>query len=145
MSLHSTRNTFLSFCEQPTEFEIITHQDVFTPAGPRHHIDIGGARPFTRVYGPARVADLFADPCGFIANGPLLAEGDANFIYEDNSLTGVGPGANSWGWNIEGPLDDVVNGGSVHFNLHWRLVMKANGEFDFPVRVGPKLTPDPRD
>jgi hypothetical protein len=84
--------------------------------------------------------EFFADPCDFINNHPIIAEGQANFIYEDNELQGfLQGGTNSFGWMSEGNIEDVINGGTVHYSMHRRVLIKPDFEIVTTVSIGPTL------
>ena len=50
---------------------------------------------------------------GGICDELPIAQGMGNVTLNDNDSPIAGPGANSFGWRIQGTLDDLVNGGKV--------------------------------
>lgn len=105
-------------------------QVVTTPTGAQHYREIG--RLFTRVYA-GTWDDFIADPHTFICENEPWAEGILSFLYYDNDVTAIAPGANVWGHVLNGTLRDVagvcrsrmVKVDIVHL---WRLAPDA----DFP-------------
>lgn len=121
---------------------------VFTglPADPRDaSIDCGGSSDFDLT--PVQFAGLrqafnvlalgrdthihvydlttFTDTCVDLP----IAQGTGNLTYNDNDAEGTGLGANSFGFRIEGTLDDLVNGGKVRVNAAVQIVSRSNGSF----------------
>jgi hypothetical protein len=65
----------------------------------------GNGSIFARVYYPATAEDFFADPCDFIENGPMVADGIAHFTANDNDANVSHPNRqNTYGYTLNGTL-----------------------------------------
>jgi hypothetical protein len=78
--------------------------------------------------------------CRDLQNAPVLYQGTAALRRTDNNFTESGTEggrANSFGWGINGVLEDLVNGGQVHYTEEVRVVSNPQtGEFqDVVVRI----------
>ena len=62
-------------------------------------------------------------------NLPRLAEGRGQLIATDNDLPVSGTRANTFGFRMQGTLDDLVNGGKAHYNEVLQLLIGKNGSF----------------
>lgn len=86
-----------------------------------------------RVYrqeGMDLVAAFLANPCTFYDEGPLVAEGPVEMLYESADDSLVGPGVNSWGLNVKGTLEDVTGtcaSGRVEYRLLRRWIQYSPG------------------
>jgi hypothetical protein len=111
-----------------TEFESdaqIFSQEVHTPAGP-----IKGLSNFSgtfTVYDAVVFPDDFCD----LATAPLIGTGRGSIKSTDNSLTGEGPGLNSFGERWIAVLD-TPDGGKVQLHIVTRLLYDGVNE---PVTV----------
>jgi hypothetical protein len=111
-----------------TEFESdaqIFSQEVHTPAGP-----IKGLGRFSgtfTVYDAVVLPDDFCD----LATAPLIGTGRGSIQSTDNSLTGEGPGLNSFGERWIAVLD-TPDGGKVQLHIVTRLLYDGVNE---PVTV----------
>jgi hypothetical protein len=111
-----------------TEFESdaqIFSQEVHTPAGP-----IKGLSRFSgtfTVYDAVVLPDDFCD----LATAPLIGTGRGSIQSTDNSLTGEGPGLNSFGERWIAVLD-TPDGGKVQLHIVTRLLYDGVNE---PVTV----------
>ena len=63
---------------------------------------------YVRVFAPATPDDFFADPCGFLATESPVAEGLVKFHSVDNDLNVSGHRINTWGYNVNGPVYDLM-------------------------------------
>ena len=102
---------------------------------------------FARVYYPATAEDFWADPCDFIANGPMVADGIAHFTGNNNDANGSHPKRqNTYGYTLNGTLYDLAGfcaDGMVHLNIVRKYKIAKNCESDcFFVQVekGPRLS-----
>jgi len=103
---------------------------------------------FARVYYPATLDDFFADVCGFIENGPMVADGIAHFTGNDNDVYVTHPKRqNSFGYTLNGTLYDLAGfcaDGMVDLHIVRKYKNGNNcGEIDcFRVQVekGPQLS-----
>ena len=100
------------FCAgEPVEFDVRgTSQTVETPAGPVKLLD--------RITGTFVLYDaVLPDPAEFcgLATAPIIATGPGRFTRNDNSLTGVGPGNNSFGFRANAMVE-LTGGGKAHFH-----------------------------
>jgi hypothetical protein len=128
-------------CAEPADEGYGVAQLVFTPAGPIHQLT-HGEQGLVSVYdvtgNPARNCDFWTG-----VSGRLIAQGSADFNWLDNDLALSGPGANVFGPNSNGTLDNLVDGGKVQYNLKFRWRMTPDGSFARLLN-DIKLTPDPR-
>ncbi len=63
--------------------------------------------------------------CPVLLSLPLLATGQARVVRTDNDVFGSNaPGADSFGLNSTGRLEDVVNGGTVGYTEIFRGMVK---------------------
>jgi len=115
----------LAECGGPvTEFESDARgldQEVHTPAGP---IRVRGTFSGTfTVYDAVVFPDDFCD----LATAPLIGTGRGTVINTDNSITGVGPGINSFGqvWNA---VLDTPDGGKVQLHIVTRQLYDGVNE-----------------
>lgn len=71
--------------------------------------------------------------CRDLQNAPVLYQGTAALRRTDNNFTDSGTEggrANSFGWRINGGLEDLVHGGQVHYTEDVRIVSNPRtGEF----------------
>lgn len=101
-----------------TEFESdaqIFSQEVHTPAGP--------IKGLSRFSGTFTVYDAVVFPDDFcdLATAPLIGTGRGSIQSTDNSLTGEGPGLNSFGERWIAVLD-APDGGKVQLHIVTRLL-----------------------
>ena len=55
---------------------------------------------------------------------PVLAQGPASLVREDNDFFGSGgPRVNAFGWQAHGVLEDLVNGGELGYSESVRWVI----------------------
>jgi hypothetical protein len=101
---------------------------------------------FARVYYPAIPDDFESDPCFFLEEGPLVAEGIVHFVNNDNDFFLEDPNRqNSFGYTINGVLYDIgglCSDGMVHMNIVRRFKYEKNCEEDciYPQKLrGPAL------
>lgn len=102
-------------------------------------LELGGDAPTVRglLLGRENTQHVYGDVLAFLSEPdmcaavqlPRLAQGRGNFRVTDNDLFGGGPGGNSFGWAAEGILDDLVNGGQVHYTEEQRAVWLPDGTF----------------
>ena len=107
-----------------TEFESdakIFNQEVHTPAGPIK--GLGNFSGTFTVYDAVVFPDDFCD----LATAPLIGTGRGSIKSTDNSVTGVGPGINSFGsvWNA---VLDTPDGGKVQLHIVTRLLFDGVNE-----------------
>jgi hypothetical protein len=84
-------------------------QTVVTPAGPLRSVD--------RITGTFVVYDVFLpgpDLCP-LATAPVIGRGVGSFTKTDNSVTGVGPGMNAFGFQANAMLE-LTGGGKARFH-----------------------------
>jgi hypothetical protein len=93
----------------------------------------------------ADIATFLAQPCEFYGTRPFVAEGIARMTYHsaDDALTG--PGVNSWGWTIQGDLDDHGYCSSGSPRLFWLQKYVVRSQTDIltaksTASKGPTLT-----
>jgi len=94
----------------------VFHQEVITPAGPIKLLD--------RIKGTFVVYDaVLPTPDDFclLATAPVIGSGRGSFTRTDNSLTGVGPGINSFGLQANAVLN-LTDGGRALFHVVGRLL-----------------------
>jgi hypothetical protein len=115
------------------------------PEDPRQAVPCGGTEPFAivavqetgviqdvihgLVVGPEvnlHVYDFatFTDACVSIP----IAQGTGRVMYTDNDFFNTGPGANSWGFRMEGEVT-LVSGEEANLVAHNRFIIWPNGEF----------------
>lgn len=89
---------------------------------------------FARAYYPATIDDFWADVCGFIENGPLVAEGIAHFTGNDNDVNlGHPQRVNTFGYTLNGALYDIggfCTDGMVNLHVVRKFRIKKNCESD---------------
>jgi hypothetical protein len=73
------------------------------------------------------------DVCGVLAVTPPLAEGTAVWVGTDNSFTGGGPGANSFGSHAQGTVTNPATGDALSYLAIVRIVISPDGEVRVPV------------
>ncbi len=141
VSLHATDPNF--FCGPDFDTEPISFQLISLPHDEVSVYQLHGP-VFTKVYWPATLDDIGADLCGFINGGPLVAEGIADFKYNDNDRHITLTRANSWGGTVVGLLYDLGgwcgNAGIVGFNFEYRMRIDRNGVFRLITWQGPRLS-----
>jgi len=99
------------------DFDVkIFSQTVATPAGPIRLVE--------RITGTFVVYDAFLpspeDYCA-LATAPVIGTGKGSFTKNDNSVTGVGPGMNSFGFSGNAVLN-LTGGGKAHFHAVGRFL-----------------------
>jgi hypothetical protein len=65
--------------------------------------------------------------CAHWANLPLLASGQARLFRTDNDLVDGGPGANAFGWQATGELEDQATGGALRYSEVVRVLVPPSG------------------
>lgn len=106
LTVHSTDMYF--WCSDVPDTVPYDWMEVIRPDGTVKFHERGHL--FTRVFQPATPRDFWGDddPCPFINDGPMVAEGIAHFTYNDNDGFGGHPNRqNVWGFNISGMLYDI--------------------------------------
>jgi hypothetical protein len=145
MSFHGIQTPFAELCAgSPPVFDPLDIQLIFSPTGTLHAIITAEAH--TVFITPAAV---FPDPhhigladCPILLSLPLLASGQARVIRTDNDIFGSdAPGANSFGLNSTGMLEDMVSGGTVGYvEVFQGLVMPNSDEVNV-VKLSITLSP----
>lgn len=67
----------------------------------------------------------FEDTCF----SPVIAAGTGHLVYTDNDFVNIGPGANAFGFTIEGILTSVPGGGPVRVKATVRSLNLPDGSF----------------
>ena len=134
MSFHGIQTPFAELCAgSPPVFDPLNIQLIFSPTGTLHAIITAEAH--TVFITPAAV---FPDPhritladCPILTSLPLLASGQARVIRTDNDIFGSNaPGADSFGLNSTGMLEDRVNGGTVGYTEIFQALIKPDSDPD---------------
>lgn len=60
---------------------------------------------------------------------PPIAQGTGTFTFRDNDRPNVGPGSNTWGFSIQGTLDDLIHGGKVRVIAAEHSLILPDGSF----------------
>jgi hypothetical protein len=133
MSFHGIQTSFADLCAgSPPVFDPLDFQLIFSPTGTLHALITAEAH--TVFIYPAAT---FPDPhhigladCPILLSLPLLAAGQARLVRTDNDIFGSdAPGADSFGLNSTGRLEDMVNGGTVGYTeIFHALVMPDSGD-----------------
>lgn len=148
VSVHSTSYPPIPWfgdCGPTTDIEPLYWQDVLSPSGKWHELWIA-PKAFVAVYD---LAGPGVGTCDYWNNvtGMLLAEGQVQWMYVDNDLTGGaaygGTGGNVWQLKASGKVTNVVTGQShgYHVMRKWHLLPD---ETFLTSGAGPQLNPDPR-
>ena len=120
------------YCEDELDITPFEWMDVVRPDGSIKFHEKGNL--FARVYYPATPDDFWLDPCDFIENGPMVAEGITHFTYNDNDATNAHPNRqNTWGYTLNGSLYDLAGfcgDGMVDLNIVRRFKFEKNCEGD---------------
>jgi len=145
MSFHGIQTSFAELCVgSPPVFDPLNIQLIFSPTGTLHALI--SAEAHTVFIYPAAT---FPDPnhigladCSILENLPLLATGQARVIRTDNDIFGSdAPGADSFGLNSTGMLEDIVNGGRVGYTeIFQGLVMPYSDQVNV-VKLSITLSP----
>ena len=129
MSFHGITTPWADLCTgTPPAFDPVDLQFIFTPAGAaegifqseHHNVFIYPAVDIGFSAGP--------DDCPIMAALPVLAQGPASLIREDNDFFGSGgPRVNAFGWHAHGVLEDLVNIGELGYSetVRW-VINQAN-------------------
>lgn len=127
----------LYFCEDELDIVPFDIMLVFRPDGSIQFHEHGSI--FARVYYPATPDDFLADPCDFIANGPMVAEGITHFTGNDNDANNAHPNRqNTWGYTLNGTLYDLAGFcGDGMVDLH---MVRRFHDFTPQVFRGPRLS-----
>jgi hypothetical protein len=145
MSFHGIQTSFAELCAgSPPVFDPLNIQLIFSPTGTLHGLITAEAH--TVFIHPAAT---FPDPhhigladCPILLSLPLLATGQARVIRTDNDIFGSdAPGANSFGLNSTGMLEDMVNGGTVGYVEVFQGLVKPNSDEVTVVKLSITLSP----
>ena len=135
LALIASDNSFLG-CSSPTVFEPADFQLIFSPSGPVHQL-AKAKESFTAVYD---VTGLPLLDCALLTGPRKLAEGTAHHIATDNDLFFSGTRTNTFRLKGNGQLTNLVDGGTVNYNLHFHFQIKQDGSFEI-LANDIKLTP----
>lgn len=125
-----------TLCGGSATLDILNFQEISTPSGAvvravqgkdvtQHIYDLNeGGNWFDVFFGQS--------PCAALSL-PRLAQGTGNFRLHDNDVEITGERANAFGWRAQGTLEDLVNGGRVHYTETQTAVQLRNGTFRFLV------------
>lgn len=149
ISIHSTSDPPLPWwatdCSPTTDIEPLYWQDVVSPSGKWHELWIA-PKAFVAVYDATGWPDTDCDYWNNVT-GRLLAEGQVQWIYVDNDLTGGaawgGTGGNVWQLKASGNVTNVVTGQSHGYHMMRKWQLLPDGTYR-TAGAGPALNPDPR-
>jgi hypothetical protein len=126
ISLHGLQNTVADLCADLGEFDLGDIQLKPHSAGEVNGLVMDGTSS-------VQILALAPVTCEDLSGAPVLYSGTATFHRTDNNQTQTGSEggrANSWGWTAQGVLDDLVNGGQVHYSEEVRFnINPRTGEF----------------
>lgn len=119
------------FCTGTGSSDVWSIQEVIVTLGsgsPTDRALLLGRNNTQHVY--SGILAFYSEPdfCAAIQR-PRLAQGRGNLSSFDNGLWGADPGSHSFGWAAEGVLEDLVNGGQVHYSEEQRAVFLPDGTF----------------
>jgi hypothetical protein len=145
MSFHGIQTSFAELCAgSPPVFDPLNIQLIFSPTGTLHALI--SAEAHTVFIYPAAT---FPDPhhigladCPILEGLPLLATGQARVIRTDNDIFGSdAPGADSFGLNSTGMLEDIVNGGTVGYTEIFQGLVQPDSDEVNVVKLSITLSP----
>ena len=149
MSFHGIQTSWADLCAgSPPVFDPWNFQLIFSPTGTLHALIRAEAHtvfiyPASALLNPnhIRLAD-----CPVLLGLPLLATGQARVVRTDNNIFGSNaPGADSFGLNSSGMLEDMVNGGTVAYTEIFRGLVKPNSDevnvVKLSITLGPAANP----
>jgi hypothetical protein len=128
VSIHGLQSTVADMCGGLGESHLADHQFKPHNAGELNSLIVDRTSPVQILELPAEPGDF----CEDLSGAPVLYRGTAAFRRLDNNLTSTGlegRRANTWGWTVEGVLDDLVHGGQVRYDEEARFVISPQDEF----------------
>jgi len=140
VSVHGLTNSIADACNDLGEFDLM---DIQLKPHSREEVNsliVDRESPVQILAIPAE--GLGESFCSDFSGVPVLYSGTVAFRETDNNETPTGTEggrANSFGWRAQGVLDDLVNGGQVHYNEELRFIISPRDEFKVAVstiRVG---------
>ncbi len=130
VSIQGLENTVADLCADLGEFALVDFQLKPHNAGEINSLLVALTSPMQVVALPAEPSGDF---CEDLSGAPVLYSGTVALHRTDNNFTETGSEggrANSFGWSAHGVLDDLVNGGQVHYSETLRVVVNPQtGEF----------------
>ena len=130
ISVHSLTNSIADLCNDLGEFDLM---DIQLKPHSREEVNsliVDRESPVQILaFPPGGLGESF---CSDFSGAPVLYSGTVAFRETDNNETPTGTEggrANSFGWRAQGVLDDLVNGGQVHYNEEVRLIISPRDEF----------------
>jgi hypothetical protein len=140
ISVHALTNSIADLCNDLGEFDL---SDIQLKPHSREEVNsliVDRESPVQILaFPPGGLGESF---CSDFSGAPVLYSGTVAFRETDNNETATGTEggrANSFGWRAQGVLDDLVNGGQVHYNEEVRFIISPRDEFKVAVskiRVG---------
>lgn len=129
ISIHGLKNTVAEVCAGQGDIALGDFQVKRHRAGEVNAKVVDRSSPVQILAFPPNPTDL----CSDLSGAPVLYSGTVTFRRLDNNLTPTGTEggrANSYGWTAHGVVDDLVNGGQVHYSETVRfLINPKTGEF----------------
>jgi hypothetical protein len=145
LAINSTNNAVLNFalqeCAETTALTPFDWQDVVTPEAVRTLVQAEESYVYVFDWQPEWFNPL-PPTCQSLLDH-LIAQGRAKFQYNDNDLFLTGPGANAASLRSDGRLEDLLNGGVVHYHLNVHALFVGD-EFRI-LKKDIVLNPDPRE
>jgi hypothetical protein len=125
-----------ALCGGGAPLDILSFQEIATPSGAVVRA-VQGRDITQHIYDLNEGGNWFdvffqQGPCAALTL-PRLAQGRGNFRLHDNDVQVSGERANAFGWRAEGALQDLANGGKVHYTETQTAVQLRNGNFRFLV------------
>jgi hypothetical protein len=130
ISVHGLTNSIADLCNDLGEFDLMDFQ-----LRPHSRAEVNSlivdheAQVQILAFPPGGLGEGF---CSDFSGAPVLYSGVAAFHRTDNNFTETGSEggrADSFGWTAQGVVEDLINGGQVHYNEEVRLILSPDGEF----------------
>jgi hypothetical protein len=135
VSVHGLTNSIADLCTDLGEFDLM---DIQLKPHSREEVNslIVDRESTVQILAipPEGLGESF---CSDFSGAPVLYSGTVAFRETDNNETPTGTEggrANSFGWTAHGVLDDLVNGGQVHYNEALRFLINPQTD-EFRVLV----------
>ncbi len=145
MSFHGIQTSFADLCAgSPPVFDPLNIQLIFTPTGTLHALITAEAHtvfiyPASPLLDPNHIG--LAD-CPVLLSLPLLAKGQARVVRTDNDIFGSNaPGADSFGLNSTGMLENIIQGGTVGYTEIFRGQVMPHSDEVSVVKLSITLSP----
>ena len=145
MSFHGIQTSWAELCAgSPPVFDPLNIQLIFSPTGTLHATIKTEAHtvfiyPAVAFPNPDHIS---LSDCPTLTSLPLLAAGQARLTRTDNDVFGSdAPGANSFGLNSTGKLQDMIHGGTVGYTEIFRGLVTSGSDQVTVVKFSINLSP----